>query len=90
MMADRSIQIRGLVKEYRAGVPVLKGIDLDIAGDGITAIIGPSGTGKSTLIRCINRLIEPSDGQILFHAHHRVGQDRQHHSWAGARSDHDR
>ena len=66
MTSDRSIQIRGLVKEYKRGVPVLKGIDLTIAGEGITAIIGPSGTGKSTLIRCINRLVEPTAGEILF------------------------
>ena len=66
MTIDRSIQIRGLVKEYKRGVPVLKGIDLTIAGEGITAIIGPSGTGKSTLIRCINRLVEPTSGEILF------------------------
>ncbi len=63
---SRSIQIRALTKEYKKGVPVLKGINLDIPGDGITAIIGPSGTGKSTLIRCINRLIDPTSGQILF------------------------
>ena len=66
MTIDRSIQIRGLVKEYKRGMPVLKGIDLTIAGEGITAIIGPSGTGKSTLIRCINRLVEPTSGEILF------------------------
>ena len=65
-MVDRAIKIRGLVKEYKKGVPVLKGIDLDIPGEGITAIIGPSGTGKSTLIRCINRLIEPTAGEIMF------------------------
>ena len=63
---DRSLQIRGLTKEYKRGVPVLKGIDLDIAGVGITAIIGPSGTGKSTLIRCINGLVPPTAGKILF------------------------
>src|SRR4029434_6736858 len=33
---------------------------------GITSIIGPSGTGKSTLIRCINRLVEPTLGEIIF------------------------
>jgi phosphonate transport system ATP-binding protein len=60
------LSIRGLHKAYRAGQPVLRGIDLEIAGTGLTAIIGPSGTGKSTLLRCVNRLVEPSAGQILF------------------------
>ena len=59
-----SLQIKGLVKEYKPGVPVLKSIDLRIEGTGLTAIIGPSGTGKSTLIRCINRLVDPTAGEI--------------------------
>jgi len=58
--------IRNLCKEYRAGEPVLKNISLTIEPRGITAIIGPSGTGKSTLIRCINRLVDPTSGEILF------------------------
>ena len=66
-----SLRISGLVKEYRAGRPVLNGIDLEVAGQGLTAIIGPSGTGKSTLLRCINRLIEPTRGEITL----RSGQD---------------
>jgi phosphonate transport system ATP-binding protein len=67
---DRSLVIRHLHKEYRAGEPVLRDISLTIDGCGLTAIIGPSGTGKSTLIRCINRLVEPTAGEILF-----LGQD---------------
>ena len=59
-----SLQIKNLVKEYRANQPVLKNISLDLTGEGLTAIIGPSGTGKSTLLRCINRLIEPTQGTI--------------------------
>ncbi len=68
--AQRPLEISKLVKEYVAGQPVLRGIDLAVDGKGITAIIGPSGTGKSTLLRCINRLVEPTRGEIRLH-----GQD---------------
>ena len=60
------LRIQGLTKAYKPGIPVLKGIDLDFAEQGMTAIIGPSGTGKSTLVRIINRLVDPTEGAILF------------------------
>ncbi|MBL8833328.1 MAG: phosphonate ABC transporter ATP-binding protein [Rhodospirillales bacterium] len=63
---DRSLRIQGLRKEYVRGTPVLRDVSIDFAGKGMTAIIGPSGTGKSTLIRCVNRLVEPTAGKILF------------------------
>jgi phosphonate transport system ATP-binding protein len=69
MSADALLSIRGLRKEYRPGQAVLKDISLDVDGRGLTAIIGPSGTGKSTLIRCINRLVDPTAGEILFEGH---------------------
>lgn len=71
-----SLSIRGLVKEYTPGKPVLHGIDLDIGPGGLTAIIGASGTGKSTLIRCINRLVEPTAGSIVFQGQDLVRLDR--------------
>ncbi|MBL8673043.1 MAG: phosphonate ABC transporter ATP-binding protein [Alphaproteobacteria bacterium] len=61
---SRSLVIRGLAKEYTRGKLVLKGIDLTMDGQGFLAVIGPSGTGKSTLIRCINRLVEPTAGEV--------------------------
>jgi phosphonate transport system ATP-binding protein len=64
--SDRSLHIHHLCKEYRAGEPVLRDVSLTVEGRGLTAIIGPSGTGKSTLVRCINRLVEPTSGEILF------------------------
>ena len=60
------LSIRNLVQAYVPGKPVLRDITLDIGGADISAIIGPSGTGKSTLIRCINRLVEPTSGAIEF------------------------
>jgi phosphonate transport system ATP-binding protein len=72
-----ALAIRNLFKEYAPGKPVLHGISLDISDRGITAIIGPSGTGKSTLIRCINRLVEPSSGEILFEGEDMVKLDRR-------------
>lgn len=73
---QHTLSIRGLYKEYVPGKPVLRGIDLDIDSQDITAIIGPSGTGKSTLIRCINRLVEPSAGSITFEQQDLVQLDR--------------
>src|SRR5690606_23761230 len=42
------------------------GVDLDIPAGQITCIMGLSGSGKSTLVRHLNRLIDPSAGQVLF------------------------
>src|SRR6201995_1083832 len=78
---DRALVVRNLTKEYRRGQPVLRGIDLTFPGSGLTAIIGPSGTGKSTLIRCVNRLVAPTSGAILFR-----GQDLAKLSGRGLRS----
>ncbi|MEO8507277.1 MAG: phosphonate ABC transporter ATP-binding protein [Betaproteobacteria bacterium] len=60
------LALRNLSKSYVPGKPVLTDINLEVAARGITAIIGPSGTGKSTLIRCVNRLVEPTAGEIMF------------------------
>jgi ABC-type methionine transport system ATPase subunit len=45
-------------------VEILKGIDADAPKDEITAVVGPSGAGKSTLLRAINRLVEPTAGEV--------------------------
>lgn len=57
------ISVRGLAKRYGA-TTVLDGIDLDIAQGERVAIIGPSGTGKSTLLRCLNFLDRADSGTI--------------------------
>lgn len=58
------IQINHLRKEYPNAVP-LKDVTVTINDGDIISVIGPSGTGKSTLIRCINMLDKPTSGQII-------------------------
>jgi iron(III) transport system ATP-binding protein len=57
------IDVRALVADYGAA-PVLRGIDLTIAGGEILALLGPSGCGKTTLLRCIAGLERPRSGSI--------------------------
>lgn len=57
------VEIRGLKKAFGSNV-VLDGIDLNIEEGEVVAIIGPSGTGKSTLLRSINLLEKPDAGSI--------------------------
>jgi len=61
---SRSLKVENLVKEYVTGKPVLKDISFEVHGQNSVAIIGPSGTGKSTLIRCVNKLIPPTSGTV--------------------------
>ncbi|WP_281708032.1 amino acid ABC transporter ATP-binding protein [Phaeobacter italicus] len=61
--ADTAISISGLRKQFGDSV-VLDGIDLTIQPGERIVIIGPSGTGKSTLLRCLNFLDAPDAGLI--------------------------
>ena len=65
-MSAPLLSIRGLEKTYPNGFQALKGIDLDVQAGEFVVIIGLSGAGKSTFIRCINRLIDPTGGSIAF------------------------
>ncbi len=58
------IEIKGLRKEYPDIVP-LKDVNVNIEDGEIISIIGPSGTGKSTFLRCINRLETPTAGSVI-------------------------
>jgi phospholipid/cholesterol/gamma-HCH transport system ATP-binding protein len=58
------IQLKGVEKTL-GGQPVLRGVDLDIPKGDITTIIGPSGEGKSVLLKHIIGLMQPDRGQVL-------------------------
>lgn len=57
------IKVENLHKTYGKN-EVLKGISTEIKEKEVIAVIGPSGSGKSTFLRCINRLEEPTSGEI--------------------------
>lgn len=59
------LSVKGLKKNF-GNLAVLKGVDLDVHKGEKIVIIGASGCGKSTFLRCINCLEDPSDGAIMF------------------------
>jgi ABC-type polar amino acid transport system ATPase subunit len=62
-MSEPIIKVRALHK-YFGPLHVIKGVDLEVVRREVVVIIGPSGGGKSTFLRCLNFLEEPSDGSI--------------------------
>ncbi len=70
------LRVEGLTKVYATGKRALDGVDFAIRGPGLVAVIGSSGAGKSTFIRCINRLVEPTSGRILLDGTDLVALDR--------------
>ena len=62
------IEIRGLKKAF-AATPVLRGVDLHVDDGEVLALIGRSGCGKTTLLRCINFLEDYDEGEIRLDGH---------------------
>jgi lipoprotein-releasing system ATP-binding protein len=67
-MSDPVLSIRGLRRTYRSGdktLTVLNGVDLDVRPGEIVGLIGPSGSGKSSLLHAAGLLEHPDAGQII-------------------------
>jgi len=64
-LAFMKIQLRDVGLVYDGGVPLFQGVSLDIDPGRFLLIEGPSGSGKSSLLRLLNRLQEPTSGEIL-------------------------
>ena len=60
------LRIRGVAKTFGAGTTVLNEIDLDVHPGELISLVGSSGTGKSTLLRIIAGLEEPSAGRVTY------------------------
>ncbi|MFN4189447.1 MAG: amino acid ABC transporter ATP-binding protein [Pseudothermotoga sp.] len=63
-MTEVVLKVEDLKKSYGRN-EILKGVSLEVKKGETKVIIGPSGTGKSTLLACINRLVEPDHGRVL-------------------------
>jgi polar amino acid transport system ATP-binding protein len=59
------LEVRHLTKTF-GDRAILKGVTFDLHEGEVKAVMGPSGCGKTTLLRCLNRLTEPTSGTIMF------------------------
>lgn len=62
-MTDSAITVRGLRKSY-GGAVVLDGIDLDVTAGTVTALLGPNGVGKTTIVQILATLVRPDAGTV--------------------------
>jgi osmoprotectant transport system ATP-binding protein len=60
-----SVELRGITKRYGGGALALDDLSLSVPAGTICALVGPSGGGKTTALKTVNRLVEPTAGQIL-------------------------
>ncbi len=63
------VELEGVGFAYAAGAPALEHVSLTLAPGATTALVGPSGGGKSTILNLILRLYDPSSGRILIDGH---------------------
>src|ERR1700739_441971 len=59
------IRLVAVTKRYDDGTVAVDHLDLEVNAGEICVLVGPSGSGKTTTMRMINRLIEPTSGQIF-------------------------
>jgi osmoprotectant transport system ATP-binding protein len=63
--AAASIRLEGVRKVYPDGTAAVAGLTLDVPAGELVVLVGPSGCGKTTILRMVNRLVEPTGGRIV-------------------------
>ncbi len=64
-----AVSWRNVSKIYPDGHEALRDVTLDVAPGEVLAVLGTSGSGKTTLLKTVNRLIDPSSGEVLVRGH---------------------
>jgi osmoprotectant transport system ATP-binding protein len=59
------IEFRGVTKQFPDGTVAVEGVDIVIPPHTTTVLVGSSGSGKTTLLRMVNRMVDPTAGQVL-------------------------
>jgi polar amino acid transport system ATP-binding protein len=72
---EKLLRIKDLSKIYNE-VPAVDRVSFDVASGEIVMVVGPSGAGKSTMLRCINRIEQPSEGEIVVDGVNMAGEKR--------------
>jgi len=73
-LVSPKIRVHGL-RYAVGGAEILRGVDAEVPDGRITAVVGPSGAGKSTFLRAVNRLIEPTAGEVYLDGEPTDGMD---------------
>ena len=64
MSADRVLEVRGLSRDY-GGRPAIAGLDFAVDRGELVCVVGPSGCGETTLLRCLSGLLRATSGEVL-------------------------
>src|SRR6266852_7425298 len=65
MPRGATVVFDNVAKRYEGGALALDDLSFEVPAGAICALVGPSGGGKTTALKCVNRLIEPTSGHIL-------------------------
>ena len=69
------LSVDQLEKTYRGGVKAVRDVSFDVDAGELVALVGESGCGKTTTLKCINRLLEPSAGRVFVEDEDAAGLD---------------